>query len=99
MTKEVDKQNQQKQQQQPVRKTNQIKKYHGNQQLQSLKRRYRSKGMNDQAIDMLLKFHQANRSSLPDHSKVQEKNMNDSSILKNTDMVANKSMLFENQVG
>ncbi len=94
MTKEVNKQNQQQQ----VRKTNQIKKCHGNRRLQCLKRRYRSKGMNDQAIEMLLKFHQANRSSLPDHSKLQEENMNNFSIVKKTDMVTNISMLFENQV-
>jgi hypothetical protein len=87
MTKEADKQNQQ-----------QVRKCHGNQRLQRLKRRYRSKGMNDQAIELLLKFRQANRSSLPDHLKVQEENINKSSIVKKTDMVTNISMLFENQV-
>jgi len=94
MTKEVNKQYQQQ-----LTEKQQIKKCHGNRRLQRFRRKYRSKGMNNQTIEMLLNIHQGTTSVYQDNQQIhkqEEKEMDDSSSLNTQKSVINMLMLSEN---
>lgn len=95
-------------QQQPLTEKKRVKRCHGNRKLQRFRRRCRSKGMNELAIEMLMLIKQAEQSVQQNSSQVdgdekegkekeQEEGM-DHSHTTDTGMVIDMSMFFENQV-
>lgn len=85
--------NNNEQQQQPKKK----KKSRGNRKLQRFRRKCRSKEINNQGIELLMKIQKANRLVHQDNQQIHEEEKNDSTVM-NTESAIKFSMLPENQV-
>ena len=97
-----------KQQQQQLTEKKPVKRCHGNRKLQRFRRRCRSKGMNNQAIEMLMLIKKAKQPTDQDSPQIdsdekegqedeQEEGMDDSNTI-DTEIVIDMSMFFEDQV-
>jgi len=87
-----------------------VKRCHGNRRLQRLRKKYRSRGINEQELEILVNMHQAieslhqnNLPSINNDDQVEDdnsnkKDKNDSYIINTKDHINNMSMLVENQV-
>ena len=86
--------------QQQLTEKKQVKKCRGNRRLQRFNRKCRSKGMNNQTIQMLLKQHPTTGLIHQDHQQKheEEEEMDNSSIMNKQSHITNISILFENQV-
>jgi len=81
-----------------------VKRCHGNLRLQRLRKKYRSRGINEQELEILVKMHQSIQSlqqnNLPiiknDNSNEEDKN--NSYTINTKDPINNMSMHMKNQV-
>jgi hypothetical protein len=74
---------------------NKIIKCHGNRPLQCFKRKCRAKGMNNQAMEMLMSIKKGNKLVHQNNQQTHQEDMDDSFTI-NTE--SNMLMLLENQV-
>jgi len=74
------------------------KKCRGNRKLQRFRRKCRAKGMNDQAIEMLMWIKKANRSVHQNNQQIHEEQMDSSFTTNMESNNINMSMISENQV-
>jgi len=92
------------QQQQFLTAKKHVKRCHGNRRLQRLRKKYRSRGINEQELEILVKMHQSIQSlqqnNLPiiknDNSNEEDKN--NSYTINTKDPINNMSMHMKNQV-
>ena len=89
-----------KQTEQPhMKQQSRAKRCHGNRRLQRIRRRrYRSKGINERTIEMLLNLRQPNELTNPQYSTIQEIQTDKSLILGRIDTTTDISLVFENRV-